>query len=255
MAQNETPCDSADVPTPEYRVTSVVVVGAAALRVLTEVEGDAALFVELGDALNPSSWALAVVLGDLSPPLVQGAVVVDETLARGFVLTLDAPLVTGASYTLGLQPWARARYGQATNTTPVPFVGPVVLPPKGLGLGEPGADIAVPMSVGKDGDIAKLGRLDALRARAFLMVESRRGSFDFSTMETFGRGTDPKRTFPTGKILAECSALKAALRLDPDIENAAVSAKQIPDGVLFDLSIKPSFQEEPLTLQSAIRLG
>lgn len=240
------------MPTPEYRVESLSAVRQNRLRVVTEVPGDAALFVEYGDALNPTSWLLT---GSPAPRVVAGDVAQDGA-ERTILLDLDAPLTPGAAYSLALQPWARSKYGQATKTDAVAFVAPFLLAAAGTSADVPGADISFPPIADSRGDLVRIDRVAALRARVLLLVSSRRGSFAFASMEEFGRGVEPKRTYSPTKLLSEATALKRALLIDPDVKDADVSTREIAGGaVAFDLVVTPSFDGPPLAVSQVIRAG
>lgn len=226
------------MPTPEYRVESLSVTRQNRLRVTTEVAGDAALSVEFGDALNPSSW---VVAGDQAPLPARVHLAQDGT-ERTLDLDLDADLVPGRTYAVALQPWARSKYGQATKTDAVSVVAPSLLAAAGVSADAPGADIGFPLIADSRGDLVRIDRLAALRARVLLLVSSRRGSFAFASMEDFGRGVEPKRSYPPSKLLSEAAALKAALLRDPDVKDAQVSTREVAGGaVVFDLVVEPTF--------------
>lgn len=256
MAHFGTVCDSADVPTPEYRVQSVTVAAANRLRARTEVEGDAALFVEQGDALNPESWSLVAGAGAPTAPRVVRSTLAQVGTSRVFLLDLDTPLLGGKGYLLALQPWARSRYGQATKTDPIAFVAPLSRAAAGITARDAGADIALPIVADDRGDLVRIDRAAALRARLLLLVSSRRGSFGFASMATFGRGVEPKRTYGPSKLMAEAVGLKAALLLDPDVREASVDVRELDGGaVVFDIEAIPIFDGGPVGLQHTIVAG
>lgn len=238
------------MPTPEYRVESLSVARQNRLRVTTEVAGDAALFVERGDALNPSSW----LLSGPSAPLVARVELAQDGTERTSLLDLDAPLAPGATYALGLQPWARSKYGQATKTDPVSFVAPALLGAAGV-VDTTGADISFPPIADSRGDLVRIDRAAALHARILLLASSRRGSFAFASMEGFGRGTEPKRSYGASKLLSEAAALKAALLADPDVKDAAVSTRELDGAVIFDLDVVPAFGGPAITARQTITAG
>lgn len=251
MAQIEPTCDSPAVPTPEYRVESVAVLAENRLRVRTEVAGDAALSVEHGDALNPSSW---LVTGTQAPLVVRVEVAQDGT-ERVCHVDLDAPFVPGATYAVALQPWARSKYGQATKTDAVAFVAPALLAAEGVAADAPGADIAFPPVADSRGDLVRIDRVAALRARVLLFVSTRRSSFAFASMESFGRGVEPKRTYGPSRLLAETLAIKTGLLLDPDVKDVSVSTRELAGAVVFDVEITPAFGGPTVAIQATITAG
>lgn len=239
------------MPTPEYRVESLSVVRQNRLRVITEVPGDAALFVEHGDALNPFSWRVS----GPRPPRVVAVNLAQDGTERTAFLDLDAPLVPGVTYAVSLRSWARSKYGQATKTDPVSFVAPSLLAAAGTVDGA-GADISFPPLADSRGDLVRIDRIDALRARVFLIVSSRRGSFAFASMEGFGRGVDPKRTYGASKLAREASAVKATLLADPDVKDASVTTQEIAGGaVVFDIEVEPSFGGPKIQARQTITAG
>lgn len=251
MAQNGTLCDSRFVPTPTYRVESVSVVRENRLHVSTQVAGDAALSVEHGDALNPSSWAL---MGPKAPK-VAAAQVAHIGTADAFFLDLDAPLVAGTEYSVALQPWARSAGGQTTDTAAVAFVAPASRAAAGVAADAPGADIAFPPIADSRGDLVRIDRAAALHARVLLFVSSRRASFAFASMERFGRGLEPKRTYGPAKLLAEAAAIRSALLVDPDVRSANVTTRELAGAVIIDVEIEPSFGGPPVAVQTTITAG
>lgn len=233
----------------DFAVAAARAVAQARLLVLTAVPGDAVDAADPRDVLAPASWSLTAPTG--VAPLVSRVVPVEEAPPSTFFLELDAPLVPGASYELGLTASARAAHGEPTSTTTVAFVGLGYGAHTGSRPGEPAADVALPV-VAQRGAPAGLPPLEALRARVLLAVRARKGSFTHAP--GFGRGVEPKRTYSTARLAQEAAALAQELRADPDVRAAEVRTLKGTHLTSFEVFVEPT-QGQPFVVTEPFAAG
>ncbi len=248
---------------PDLAVSSVVVSAQTKLRASTAVAGDSLEQTDLGDCLAISSWALSA--GSDVPPI--GAVPMVRrilpaqpgTAVQLFDIELDAALEEGRGYQLALTPSARSAGGQNTSTAAFPFLGRVVGAIAGVAKGLPGADLGFPLVADAAGDLAPVDRERALRARIALLVASRRGSFRFEELSTFGRGFEAKRSYSVGALQLEAQAIEALLtdpEKFPDVRSARVLARPIAQhAVAFDMLVTPRFATKPIVISETMIAG
>jgi hypothetical protein len=169
-------------------------------------------------------------------PIVRRVVPETEAPRSTFVLELDAPLLPGVSYLVGLAPLARAANGEPTSTAAIEVVGKALLAHTGDTPGQPAADLASPM-VAERGQLRGLAPLDALKARLERFAATRSGAFTHAP--SWGRSVEAKRTYSQSALAQEAAALASALRADPDVKAAEV--RSVKDGHVsrFELYVEP----------------
>jgi hypothetical protein len=232
----------------DLAILSAVPLGPALVRARLSALSLAIDPLDRPDALSPGAWTLTGAGAPQVCHLTLPAQPPDTPLgyATEVDITFDAPLVAGGAYQLGLAPWVGSLGSLPVSPLTVPLAGPVVAPVAGQVVGVAGGDVTFPLSGQATGDLSVVDRVTALTTRLTQLVASRRGSFVH--LPTYGRGTEPKRTYSAGAITAEAAALKAALLADQDVADASVTVSTSGHGLTFGLTVKPTFSPDPIAL-------
>jgi hypothetical protein len=231
----------------DFRVAQASLRTQRSLLVVLSCPADALDPADPRDCLAPGAWTVTgAVLARVLPAEE------DTATPTELVLELDADPAPGATISVALAPLARSAYGQPTATDAVSLVAPDVLGIATQRAGTAGADLALPLAAGPQGDLGMVGQLAALRAEIEREVTTPRGAF--AHLPDFGEYAEPKRSYSRADVAQRAAAIAAELRKNPGVRTAYVTGKILPSHLLrFDIEVVPSFSSAPISLRKDVQ--
>jgi hypothetical protein len=219
----------------DFSVDSVRVEAANRLLVSTTVAGEGVDGADPGDLLSPECWVLSGQ-SDRAVALVESlSEDADSVLWR---LTLTADLI-GTTASLGLAAQARSSTGHVTDTTPLAFDVPPVLPVVDAVAGIQAADVAVPLLADETGDLTVLGAVDALRQEIRdVVIGAKKGAFQH--LPDDGRAVEPKRNYSEETLRSEAARIKASIAKNPAVKTCSVSVSNGAGYAEFQIYVVPT---------------